>query len=67
MDKILQALEMNQAIKDGKEGFILLKKLDEIEEKIDKQKVGDIAEIIKEINKIKAELAKPIEIEVKII
>lgn len=67
MDKIKQAVEMEQAIKDGNEGFVLLKKLDEIEEKVDKQKSVDTSSIVKEINKIKEELSKPIEVELKII
>lgn len=67
MDKIKQAVEMQKAIKDGNEGFVLLKKLDEIEEKVDKQKSVDTSSIVKEINKIKEELSKPIEVELKII
>lgn len=72
--KIKQAIELDQAIKDGKGEFVLLKKLDNLDEKMEtlEKKIGeikptDVSDVRGELKKIKQELEKELEIELNII
>jgi len=56
--KLRQAIELNEAIKKGQGEFVLLKKLDTLEDKIDNIKIPDkvdLSETNKRIEELKNE------------
>lgn len=70
-EKLLQALKLQQAKKTGDEGFILLQRIDDVEEalsqKIDMIKIPDNSDIKSELKKIKEDLQEELIIELDII
>lgn len=65
--KLKQAILLDRAVKDGKEAFILLKKLDELEEQIADITIPDNKDIKGELKRIKQELEQDFEIELEIV
>ena len=65
--KLKRAVEMRQADEQGKSAWILLSRLDELEEQMSNIKIPDNADIKNELKKIKQELEKEMEIELSII
>lgn len=65
--KLRQAIALEQAKKEGNESFVLLKKLDDLEDKIDAIKIPDNADIKSELKKIKEEIEQDLVIELNII
>ena len=65
--KLLQALRLTQAMKSKSEAFVLLAKLDTMEEKIDAIKMPDNADIKQELKNIKQELEQDLIIELDIV
>jgi hypothetical protein len=65
--KLLQALKLSQAMKSKSEAFVLLAKLDTMEEKIDAIKMPDNADIKQELKNIKQELEQDLIIELDIV
>ena len=65
--KLRQALELQEAINNGSSDFVLLKKLDELESKIEGIKIPDNADIKGELQNIKQELEQELVVELSII
>jgi hypothetical protein len=65
--KLKQALKMQMAIKSKSEGFVLLEKLDSIEDKVENIKPADLTELKKSIDDLKDKLEEPITAELEII
>jgi hypothetical protein len=65
--KLKQAIELQQAQKTGHESFILLKKLDELEDKIENIPQTDLTKIEDTLNTLTNKVNEDIEVELQIV
>ena len=65
--KLINALKLRQAQKTGNESFVLLVRLDQLEEKIGAIKMPDNSDIKGELQKIKEDLQEDLVIELDIV
>ena len=65
--KLKQAIDLYQAKKQGNAEFVLLKRIDEIAEKVDAIKMPDNSDIKSELQKIKQELSQDLIVELDIV
>lgn len=65
--KLKQAIDLYQAKKQGTESFVLLKRIDEIAEKVEAIKIPDNQDIRQELQKVRQELEKDLVIELDIV
>lgn len=64
--KLRRGLKMEQAIRERKEGFVLMEILDEAIEKIESIKPTDVSEIVRQLEEVKQKIEEPIEVDLVI-
>ena len=66
IEKLKRAIKLDKAIRDKKEAFVLMERLDELDEKISGIKPADLTALENEIRQLK-EKKEDIEVELEII
>jgi hypothetical protein len=65
-ERIIKALDLEKAIKEGRESFVLLKEIEEVREKVENIKPTDTSDLKEQLNVIEQKLNEPIEVELEI-
>jgi hypothetical protein len=65
-ERIIKALDLEKAIKEGREAFVLLKEIEEVREKVENIKPTDTSDLKEQLNVIEQKLNEPIEVELEI-
>jgi len=66
IDRVKKAIELENAIKQGKEAFVLLKKLEEVESKVKNIPQTDLTELENKIQELTEKINEEIEVGLEI-